>query len=255
MALKILKDKNRFKQTDFGIIMENIFDKIREQLKQNIDEKTQATSQNFFKEKIRCYGVKVPTVHKISKEFFKFIDFNTKSEIFDLCEGLWQSGYFEESIIACNWSYYVHNKYESQDFQIFEKWIYDYVNNWASCDTLCNHTIGEFIEMYPEYLIKLKDFARSDNRWVRRASSVTLIIPARKGKFLSDILEIADILLLDKDDLVQKGYGWMLKAASEANQREIFEYVIRNKTIMPRTALRYAIEKMPKEMRNVAMQR
>jgi 3-methyladenine DNA glycosylase AlkD len=102
---------------------------------------------------------------------------------------------------------------------------------------------------------KLKDFAKSDNRWVRRASSVTLIIPARKGVFLSDILEIADILLQDKDDLVQKGYGWMLKAASEANQQEIFEYVIRNKTIMPRTALRYAIEKMPKEMRNIAMQR
>jgi 3-methyladenine DNA glycosylase AlkD len=84
---------------------------------------------------------------------------------------------------------------------------------------------------------------------------VTLIIPARKGKFLNDILEIADILLLDKDDLVQKGYGWMLKAASEANQRAIFEYVIRNKAVMPRTALRYAIEKMPKDLKAIAMEK
>ena len=90
---------------------------------------------------------------------------------------------------------------------------------------------------------------------MRRASAVTLIIPARKGKFLSDILEIADILLLDNDDLVQKGYGWMLKAASEANQNEIFEYVIKNKAIMPRTALRYAIEKMPEELKREAMRR
>lgn len=84
---------------------------------------------------------------------------------------------------------------------------------------------------------------------------MTLIIPARKGKFLKDIFQIADILLLDKDDLVQKGYGWMLKAASEANQKEIFDYVIKNRAVMPRTALRYAIEKMPKEMRVEAMKR
>ena len=235
--------------------MENIIDKIRIELRKNIDEKTQTTSQNFFKEKIKFYGVNSPTIKKISKEYFKLLNIKTKSEIFDLCESLWQSGFIEESFIACHWSYCIHKDYEPEDFQIFEKWINDYVNNWASCDTLCNHTIGEFIEMYPEYLARLKTLAKSDNRWMRRASSVTLIIPARKGKFLNEILEIADILLLDKDDLVQKGYGWMLKAASEANQREIFEYVIKNKSIMPRTALRYAIEKMPKDLKSKAMER
>lgn len=235
--------------------MENIIDKIRTELRHSIDEKTLATSQNFFKEKIKLYGVKVPTVNKISREYFKLIDCKTKSEIVELCEILWQSGFIEESFIACNWSYYIHEKYEPEDFQLFEKWITNYVNNWATCDTLCNHTIGEFIEMFPEYIVKLKDLARSHNRWLRRASSVTLIIPARKGKFLNEILEIADILLLDKDDLVQKGYGWMLKAASEANQQEIVDYVIKNKSIMPRTALRYAIEKMPKELKIKAMER
>ncbi|MBP7219571.1 MAG: DNA alkylation repair protein [Paludibacteraceae bacterium] len=235
--------------------MENIIDKIRTELRHSIDEKTLATSQNFFKEKIKLYGVKVPTVNKISREYFKLIDYKTKSEIVELCEILWQSGFIEESFIACNWSYYIHEKYEPEDFQLFEKWITNYVNNWATCDTLCNHTIGEFIEMFPEYIVKLKDWATSHNRWLRRASSVTLIIPARKGKFLNEILEIADILLLDKDDLVQKGYGWMLKAASEANQQEIVDYVIKNKSIMPRTALRYAIEKMPKELKIKAMER
>ena len=235
--------------------MENIIDKIRTELRHSIDEKTLATSQKFFKEKIKLYGVKVPTVNKISREYFKLIDCKTKSEIVELCEILWQSGFIEESFIACNWSYYIHEKYEPEDFQLFEKWITNYVNNWATCDTLCNHTIGEFIEMFPEYIVKLKDWATSHNRWLRRASSVTLIIPARKGKFLNEILEIADILLLDKDDLVQKGYGWMLKAASEANQQEIVDYVIKNKSIMPRTALRYAIEKMPKDLKIKAMER
>ena len=235
--------------------MENIIDRIRIELIEHSDVKTQATSQNYFKEKIKSYGVKTPTVNKLSKQYFKHIEFKSKSEIFDLCERLWQSGYIEESFIACHWSYFIHKKYEPKDFQLFEKWINDYVNNWASCDTLCNHTMGEFIEMYPEYLASLKDFAKSDNRWMRRASSVSLIIPARKGKFLNEILEIADILLLDIDDLVQKGYGWMLKAASEAHQPEIFEYVMKNKHIMPRTALRYAIEKMPKDVKSKAMEK
>jgi len=88
---------------------------------------------------------------------------------------------------------------------------------------LCNHTVGEFIMMYPEFINRLKDFARSGNRWTRRASAVTLIIPARKGMFLEDIVEIAGILLQDNDDLVQKGYGWMLKASSEARCKEIFD--------------------------------
>jgi 3-methyladenine DNA glycosylase AlkD len=88
---------------------------------------------------------------------------------------------------------------------------------------------------------------------MRRASAVSLIIPARKGLFLDTILEIADNLLLDKDDLVQKGYGWMLKAASESHQQEVFDYVMEKKSIMPRTSLRYAIEKLPVEMRKLAM--
>lgn len=235
--------------------MENIIDKIRTELKQNIDERTRATSQNFFKEKINYYGVKVSTVAKISKEYFKQIDYKTKSEIFNHCETLWQSGILEESFIACNWTYSLRKHFQPADFAIFKKWIDLYVNNWASCDTFCNHSVGEFIQMYPEFLVELKKFAKSKNRWMRRAAAVSLIIPARKGMFLDVILEIADILLLDKDDLVQKGYGWMLKAASKSHQQEIFNFVIKNKFIMPRTSLRYAIEKMPKEMRKLAMER
>ncbi len=235
--------------------MENIVSEIRQALKDSVDEKTQSNSQNFFKEEIKFYGVRVPLVNKISKESFAIIQNKSKEFIFGLCSELWKSGYLEESFIACNWSYYIHSNYETKDFKIFEEWVNMYVNNWASCDTLCNHTIGTFVEMYPQYIQKLKGWAKSDNRWVKRAAAVTLIIPARKGLFLKDIFEIADILLLDKDDLVQKGYGWMLKAASETNQKDVFDYVISKKAIMPRTALRYAIEKMPQDLRAEAMKK
>lgn len=98
------------------------------------------------------------------------------------------------------------------------------------------------------------DFSEAlKNLWTRRAAAVSLIIPARRGNFLKDIFEIADILLLDKEDLAQKGYGWMLKAASQAHQKEVFNFVMKSKAKMPRTALRYAIEKMPKVLREKAM--
>ncbi len=84
---------------------------------------------------------------------------------------------------------------------------------------------------------------------------MTLILPARKGDFLKEVFEISDILLEDRDDMVQKGYGWMLKEASKKHQPEVFDYVMSKKARMPRTALRYAIEKMPAEMRRRAMER
>ncbi|MDR2011079.1 MAG: DNA alkylation repair protein [Bacteroidales bacterium] len=235
--------------------MKNILDKIRIELQNSIDEKTQNSNQNFFKEKIKFYGVKVPVVHNISKNVFNQIDKFSKKEIFHICEELWKSGYIEESFIACDLSYYIRKDYEPCDFTVFESWLEKYVNNWASCDTLCNHTIGEFIEMYPDYSKIVANWALSKNRWVKRGAAVTFIIPARKGLFLDDIFKIADILLIDTDDLVQKGYGWMLKAASEKYQIEVFNYVMSKKDVMPRTALRYAIEKMPQELRIEAMKK
>ncbi len=233
--------------------MNNLIIELRKELKSNIDEKTRETSFRFFKEEIKPYGIKTDLVGKIAKEYFKKVKDLDKAEIFQLCEELWQSGYLEESFIACNWSHFINKRYEPTDFVIFDKWVNNYVNNWASCDTLCNHTIGDFVTMYPEYITKLKEFAYSTNRWTKRAAAVSLIVPARKGLFLKEIFEIADILLLDKDDLVQKGYGWMLKAASQAYQQEVFDYVISKKAIMPRTSLRYAIEKMPENLKKAAM--
>jgi 3-methyladenine DNA glycosylase AlkD len=84
---------------------------------------------------------------------------------------------------------------------------------------------------------------------------VTLILPARQGLFLEEAFAISDILLLDKDDMVQKGYGWLLKEASKKNQENVFDFVMSRKADMPRTALRYAIEKMPSDMKKKAMAR
>ncbi len=235
--------------------MESVIKIVRETLSECADEKTIESSQRFFKEKIEFYGVKVPVVDKIGKELYKLVSDKSKSEIFSLCEEMWQSGYLEESFIACNWSYNLRKQFTTEDFKIFERWIDNYINNWASCDTFCNHTVGDFIMMYPEYISELKRFAKSDNRWMRRAAAVSLIVPAKKGYFLKDVFEIADIMLTDTDDMVRKGYGWMLKVASQAHLDDVFDFVMKRKDVMPRTSLRYAIEKMPVSMKEEAMKK
>lgn len=238
-------------------MVHTIVSDVRQALADSADEKTKASSDRYHKpgDAPKVYGVRMGIVSKIARESFKEIQALSKQDVFALCEQLWQSAYLEEAVIACAWAESLNKQFEPADFRIFRHWVYDYLTNWGDCDTLCNHTIGDFIMMYPQFTGELKKWATSEKRLVRRAAAVTLIIPARRGLFLEDIFDIADILLTDKEDLVRKGYGWMLKAASEAHQEEVFNYVMSKKDIMPRTALRYAIEKMPPHLKAEAMKK
>ncbi|MDR3350939.1 MAG: DNA alkylation repair protein [Prevotellaceae bacterium] len=228
---------------------------VRKALKEQADEKTAVSAQRFFKEEIKTIGVKAAAVHKIAQTYFKAVKGQPKEEIFALCETLWQSGCMEEAGVACDWSCALREYFTPVDFKTFERWVSRYVSNWAMCDMLCNHTVGGFIEKYPAYIRELKQWTASGNRWVRRAAAVSLIIPARKGLFLQDIFDIAGRLLRDPDDMVQKGYGWMLKAAGQAHEKEVFDYVVSQKAVMPRTAYRYAIEKMSPGRKAAAMKK
>jgi len=235
--------------------VKNIIDEIKAEIIKNADEKTRLSGEKFFKEPVKLHGLKSAQVNLIAREFYRKLPERNRADVLDLCEELWQSGYLEETGIACIWAYNIRKEYVPEDFRVLERWVKKYLTNWASCDALCNHPIGTFIEMYPSYLAELKKWTMSENRCVKRASAVSLIVPARRGKFLKDIFEIADLLHADPDDMVQKGYGWMLKAASQAHQQEVFDYVMKKKATMPRTALRYAIEKMPADLKVKAMAR
>jgi len=235
--------------------VDKILGDIRAYLNEHGDQTIRDGTKRFFKEEIRCHGFKTSEVASLAKRHFKVLKNVPKSKVFALCEALWRSGYQEESFIACEWAYALRKQYAPEDFEVFASWVSNYVSNWAACDTLCNHTVGTFIQMYPEYLPELKHWAVSSNRWMRRAATVTLIIPARQGLFLPESFMLADLLLQDADDLVQKGYGWLLKAASQAHEDEVFCFVMARRANMPRTALRYAIEKMSLEHKAEAMKR
>ena len=233
--------------------MSRIVDCIRSDLKSAADEKTKNSFQRFFKEKVKCYGVKTGIVGKIAKKYWQEIKDKSKGEIFGLCEELYRSDYTEEAFVVSFWGMNFKSFVKSEDLATFERWIGRYINNWAKCDGFCNHAVGDLVSKYSEKIGVLKKWARSDNRWLKRASAVTLIVPAKNGEFLKESFEISDILLADEDDMVQKGYGWLLKEESRKHQKEVFGYVMKNKRKMPRTALRYAIELMPQGLKATAM--
>lgn len=237
------------------VINKDIFEKIQYFLIENADLKVAEIGQRFFKSPIKIHGISTPRVHKFSRDIFKEMKLSSKDEVFDLCEKLWETGYLEECIVACNLSDFLAKDFSEDDFGIFEKWINLYVKNWATCDTFCNHTVGDFLIKYPKFVCEMKKWAISDNLWLRRASAVSLILPIRRGFFMNECFEIAEILLKDNEDLVQKGYGWMLKVASDYDLKRVFDFVMKRKPVMPRTALRYAIEKMPKEYKIRAMEK
>jgi 3-methyladenine DNA glycosylase AlkD len=229
--------------------------KIKDELVAEADEENRKRLQHFFKDEITLYGVKTAVVRRIAKRHWNEVKLFSKAQIFSLSEELFKSDYTEEAFVASFWLENLAEQLEPSDLKVLKKWIVQYINNWAKCDTLCNHTVGGLIEKHPESVNELKSWAKSENRWLKRAAAVSLIIPAKKGKFLQDIFEISDLLLSAEDYMVQKGYGWLLKEASRKHTKEVWNYVQKNKKTMPRIALRYAIELIPKETKTKALKK
>ena len=136
---------------------------------------------------MNCHGVKTGTVKKIADSYWKEVNSLEKSEIFRLCEGLYRSNYCEEAFIVSYWVPRLRDRFEKKDLAVFRHWIETYISNWAMCDGFCNHTVGDFIEKFPECREELMRWTGSENRWMRRAAAVSLIVPAKQGKYLDTV--------------------------------------------------------------------
>lgn len=237
-------------------LMKNIVIEIRQELNElSKSPENVKDYSRFHKDNKKHIGLATPIVKKLSAQKFKEVKHLNKKQIFELCERLLECDDGSCQEIAFDWAFRVKKQYTKEDFVIFEKWLDKYVNTWGSCDDLCTHAFGYLLLVFPEFIPKIHKWIKSENKWKRRASAVIFIYSARKGKYLDDVLKIAKSLLLDEEDLVQKAYGWTLKEASKGKQKEIFDFVIKHKNTMSRTALRYAIEKMPANLKKQAMEK
>jgi len=239
---------------DPAMITPSIFGKLRAEIARQDKPANRLNYQRFFKEKLEDpYSLKTSILRKISNECYKDIKPLSKTEILKICGRLLQAGEKYFRFFAFAWAEKIKAKYEEKDLELFESWLNKYVDSWSSCDHLCGGPVGDLLVRFPELSSRTLKWAASNSRWRKRAAAVSLIPPVRNGLLIDRVFQIADLLLTDADDLVQKGYGWMLKEAYERFPNEVFDYVMKNKQAMPRTALRYAIEKMPQAERRQAM--
>ncbi|MBU7032830.1 MAG: DNA alkylation repair protein [Theionarchaea archaeon] len=208
-----------------------------------------------FKLNPQIRGIKTSLIRNVSKTYFAGVKEKSKQEIFSICRELLETGFGEEKVIAFDWAFHLRKRFEPPDFDILESWLGTYVQDWGACDDLCTHALGAFIYQYPAYIQNLQEWTTSPNRWFRRGAAVSLIYSVRRGNQVDHVFTMADLLLRDRDDMVQKGYGWMLKVATHHIPDEVFAYIMKNKKDMPRTSLRYAIEKLPPERKKAAMKK
>lgn len=125
--------------------------------------------------------------------------------------------------------------------------------NWATTDAICCALIGPLLLQHAELGARMRVWARDRNMWVRRASIVGLIPRARRGESLDLVYEIARRLHGDREALIQKAVGWTLREAGKTDLPRLERYLRANGAAIPRTTVRYAIERFPEKRRRAIL--
>lgn len=218
-------------------------DKIDAALKKNSDKEKAKILARYFKTGKGEYGegdvflgVVVPKLRVISKEFWKDI---TIGEI----QYMLKSDIHEKRLLAL---LMLIEKYKKAD-ETGKKNIFDIylastrnINNWDLVDLSCRDIIGAFL--INKDRSRLCSLAKSQNIWEKRIAIISTYAFIQKNDF-EDTFKIAEILLIDKHDLIHKAVGWMLRETGKRNQAAEEEFLKNHYTKMPRTMLRYAIER------------
>ena len=133
--------------------------------------------------------------------------------------------------------------------ELYELYLrrHDRINNWDLVDVCAIHVIGGYLADKPRTI--LYKLAKSKNMWERRTAIVSTAYFIRQRE-LDDTFKIAEILLKDKEDLVHKAAGWMLRFAGDKDRARLLSFLDKHAATMPRVMLRYAIEKFDKKQRD-----
>jgi len=164
-------------------------------------------------------------------------------DIIAIAGALYASGIMEEgscanSLLAAFW-----RRFHPEHWDTFEHWI-GLFNCWGTTDSFGLKVLGPLVLRDGPPIARLRRWATSANPWARRASVVSLIPLARRGRHIEIILEIIDTLLSDPEDIIQKAIGWALKEMCKGDPRAVVTYLADHRERMSRLALRYASEKL-----------
>ena len=203
--------------------------------------------KQYFKEPIETHGLTAPQEKELAKKYYPRVKGDLQKAI-EVTQELIASKTLDEAQVGIRILGRMRRHLTPDHFDTLDAWV-DHLTNWANTDGLSTWLTAETIRKDPTLHRRLLDWTSSENRWRRRAAAVSLVPIARKGDMLEEALAIADRLMTDGDDMVQKGVGWLLKEASKEHPEEIREYLLKWREEAPALTLRYASEKLPKDRR------
>jgi 3-methyladenine DNA glycosylase AlkD len=223
--------------------------KAREEIRRLANKGIAKNSLRFFKTEKGQYGygdiflgIRAPKIRLIAKKHVNISIVDMKILI--------QSKYHEERflgliILVNKYSKTKDKKTKNQLYKIYIS-SFKYINNWDLVDVTCPHITGKhLIDKDRSILYK---WAKSDDLWTKRIAMVSTFSFIRQND-LEDTFKIAEILLQDKHDLIHKAVGWMLREAGKRDLEKEEIFLKKYYRDMPRTMLRYAIEKFPESKR------
>lgn len=227
---------------------ERLLQELKKEMKKRSSRKRAEMTQRFFKtgkgmygEGDRFVGIRVPILRELAKAY--------RDLEWRACCELLSSSIHEERLIAL--FLFIHH-YERGGEDTRQEIVRTYlasahfVNNWDLVDVSADKLVGRFLEKRSKK--PLFDLARSSLIWERRIAIVATFWLIRHGVY-EPTLKIAKILLRDSEDLIQKAVGWMLREIGKRSGETLEEFLDQYAAHMPRTMLRYAIERFPEEQR------
>jgi len=230
------------------------YKKIKSYLK-DLAKTSKSTPAQFFKtnrggyaEHDRFIGVSVPQLRKIAKEFNAL----SMPELLLLLKSSINEERFLALIIQCNQYKKGDLKQREALYKSYLKHL-KYVNNWNLVDSSAHLIIGaHLLDKKDKTLLTL--LAKSNNLWERRIAIVSTWYFIRNNQ-LDWTIKIAKILLQDTHDLIHKSVGWMLREMGKKDEKVLVNFLAQHAHLMPRTMLRYAIEKFPPKQRKAYLEK
>jgi 3-methyladenine DNA glycosylase AlkD len=222
---------------------------IRARLRALADPEIAAHSARFFKSGVgeygagdRFLGVRVPEVRRVAREF--------RAAPLRAALPLLRSRLHEERLLALVLLVARFERCDESEraeiYSQYRKHTPRYVNNWDLVDTSAAQIVGAYLEGRDRS--PLYDLARSTSLWERRVAIIATFGYIRKREF-GDTLAIAKLLLADREDLIHKAVGWMLREVGNRDRTALERFLRKHHAAMPRTMLRYAIERLPERQR------
>ena len=202
--------------------------------------------QQYFKHEIVALGIDTPTLREFAAGQSKQLTAAwSLPDATSLCDTLLQEPELEVRGIGIVILSAFKREFRPGLSRVARRWLQTRLDNWALVDSFCGSVLSPLLEQHAGVESTLRTWSRARCLWVRRAAIVTLVPFARRGRLLDAVYELAQEHFTDPEDLMHKAVGWLLREAGKTDLPRLRQFLLRHGPTIPRTTLRYAIERFP----------